>query len=90
MGEALGVVTSPEIISWIAFSSASTRLDICATTNKPVRVGKATRTKKEGKLTPIKYLGRHLIKLGIELLQQRFYLEHGFSVNDKIRGSPLM
>lgn len=30
--------------------------------------------------TPIEYLGRHLIKLGVELFQQRFYLEHGFSI----------
>lgn len=30
VGEVLGVVTSPDIMSWIARSSASTRLDICA------------------------------------------------------------
>lgn len=85
VGEVLGVVTSPEIMSWIAFSSASTRLDICATRNMSVRMDKRRGQRRE-RLTPIEYLRRHLIEFGIELLQQRFYLRHHFSINDKDRG----
>lgn len=63
-----GPALSPLIMSWMDASNASTRVDICVTTNTARRLLTANadgKTLDVRQLTPIEDLVRHIVKLGV-------------------------